>query len=57
MMNDTPITILDHVCQFLNGVGATEFRLETKAARYAWISAMLFQSNDPQFHKTEKRLR
>jgi len=38
-MNDTAIKTLDHVRQFLNGLGPLEFRIDAKAARYPWIQA------------------
>ncbi len=55
-MNDTPIKTLEHVRQFLNGLGAMEFRLEAKAARYTWIQAMLLRFRYPQLRKAEKGL-
>ena len=45
MMNDTSINTLDHVRQFLNGVGAMEFSIEAKAARYTWMQATLLRSH------------
>ena len=53
-MNDTSIKTLDHVRQFLNGLGSMEFRIETKAARYPWIQAMLLRFHYPQLCKAEK---
>ena len=41
IMNDTAIKTLDHVRQFLNGLGPLEFRIDAKAARYPWIQATL----------------
>lgn len=56
IMNDTSIKALDHVRQFLNGIGAIEFNIEAKAARYAWIPAMLLRFHYPQLGKSEKGL-
>ena len=55
-MNDTSIKTLDHVRQFLNGLGAMEFRIETKAARYLWIQAMLLRFRYSQLRKAERGL-
>ncbi len=55
-MNDTPIKTLEHVRQFLNGLGALEFRIEAKAARYTWIQGMLLRFHYPQLRKAEKGL-
>jgi len=56
IMNDTPIKTLDHVRQFLNGLGAMEFRIDAKDARYAWMQAMLLRFHYPQLRKAEKGL-
>jgi transposase InsO family protein len=56
IMNDTHIKTLDHVRQFLNGLGAMKFQIEAKAARYAWIQTMLLRFHYPQLGKTEKGL-
>jgi transposase InsO family protein len=56
IMNDTPIKTLDHVRQFLNGLGAMEFRIKAKDARYAWIQAMLLRFHYHQLGKAEKGL-
>ena len=56
IMNDTPIKTLEHVRQFLNGLGALEFRIEAKAARYTWIQGMLLRFHYPQLRKAEKGL-
>ncbi len=56
IMNDTPIKTLDHVRQFLNGLGAMEFRIKAKDARYAWIQAMLLRFPYHQLGKAEKGL-
>jgi hypothetical protein len=56
IMNDTPIKTLDHVRQFLNGIGAIDFNIAAKAARYAWIQAMLLRFHYPQLGKAEKGL-
>jgi len=56
IMNDTAIKTLDHVRQFLNGLGPIAFRLEAKAARYPWIQAMLLRFRYPQLRKAEKGL-
>ena len=55
-MNDTPIKTLEHVRQFLNGIGAIEFNIEAKDARYAWMQAMLLRFQYPQLSKAEKGL-
>ncbi len=55
-MNDTSIKTLDHVRQFLNGLGAMEFRIDAKAARYMWIQATLLRFHYPQLRKAEKGL-
>ncbi len=55
-MNDRSIKTLDHVRQFLNGLGAMEFHIEAKAARYTWLQTMLFRFRYPQLRKTEKGL-
>jgi len=55
-MNDTPIKTLEHVRQFLNGIGAIEFSIEAKDARYAWMQAMLLRFHYPQLSKAEKGL-
>lgn len=55
-MNDTPIKTLEHVRQFLNGIGAIEFSIEAKDARYAWIQAMLLRFHYQQLSKAEKGL-
>ncbi len=55
-MNDTPIKTLDHVRQFLNGLGAMEFCIDAKDARYAWIQAMLLRFHYHQLGKAEKGL-
>ena len=51
IMNDTSINTLDHVRQFLNGLGAMEFRIEAKAVRYTWIQGMLLRFHYPQLRK------
>jgi len=56
IMNDTPINTLEHIRQFLNGLGALEFRIEAKAARYTWIQDMLLRFHYPQLRKAEKGL-
>ncbi len=56
IMNDTSINTLDHVRQFLNGLGAMEFKIEAKDARYAWIQTMLLRFHYPQLGKAEKGL-
>ena len=56
IMNDKHIKTLDHVRQFLNGLGAMEFQIEAKAARYAWIQTMLLRFQYPQLGKPEKGL-
>ena len=56
ILNDTPIKTLDHVRPFLNGIGAIEFNIAAKAARYAWIQARLLRFHDPQLGKAEKGL-
>jgi transposase InsO family protein len=56
IMNDTPIKTLDHVRQFLNGLGAMEFCIDAKDARYAWIQAMLLRFHYHQLGKAEKGL-
>jgi len=56
IMNDTPIKTLEHVRQFLNGIGAIEFSIEAKDARYAWMQAMLLRFHYPQLSKAEKGL-
>jgi transposase InsO family protein len=56
IMNDTPFKTLEEVRQFLNGVGAIEFRIEAKEARYAWMQAMLLRFHYPQLRKAEKGL-
>ena len=56
IMNDTPIQTLAHVRQFLNGLGAMAFNMEAKAARYAWIQAMLLRFHYRQLGKAEKGL-
>jgi len=33
IMNDTPLKTLEHVRQFLNGVGTIEFSIEAKDTR------------------------
>ena len=55
-MNDQSIKPLDHVRQFLNGLGAMEFQIKAKAARYAWIQATLIRFHYTQLRKTEKGL-
>ncbi len=55
-MNDTPFKTLDEVRQFLNGVGAIEFSIEAKDARYAWMQTMLLRFHYPQLRKAEKGL-
>ena len=55
-MNDTPIKTLEHVRQFLNGIGGIEFSIEAKDARYAWMQAMLLRFHYPQLSKAEKGL-
>ena len=55
-MNDRSIKTLDHVRQFLNGLGAMEFRIEAKDARYTWIQTMLLRFHYPQLGKAEKGL-
>ncbi len=55
-MNDTSIKTLDHVRQFLNGLGALEFHIDAKAARYTWIQATLLRFHYPQLRKAEKGL-
>ena len=55
-MNDTAIKTLDHVRQFLNGLGPMEFHIEAKAARYTWIQATLLRFHYPQLRKAEKGL-
>lgn len=55
-MNDRSITTLDHVRQFLNGLGPMEFRIEAKAARYTWIQSMLLRFHYPRLRKVEKGL-
>jgi transposase InsO family protein len=56
IMNDTSIKTLEHVRQFLNGLGAMEFRIEAKAARYTWIQGMFLRFHYPQLRKAEKGL-
>jgi hypothetical protein len=56
IMNDTAIKTLDHVRQFLNGLGPMEFQIEAKAARYTWIQATLLRFHYPQLRKAEKGL-
>lgn len=56
ILNDTPFKTLEEVRQFLNGVGAIEFRIEVKEARYAWMQAMVFRFHYPQLRKAEKGL-
>jgi transposase InsO family protein len=56
IMNDTPLKTLEHVRQFLNGVGTIEFNIEAKNARYAWIQAMLLRFHYHQLGKAEKGL-
>jgi hypothetical protein len=56
IMNDTPLKTLEHVRQFLNGVGTIEFSIEAKDARYAWIQAMLLRFHYHQLGKAEKGL-
>jgi len=55
-MNDTPIKTIEHVRQFLNGVGAIEFSIEDKDARYAWIQTLLRRFHYHQLGKAEKGL-
>lgn len=55
-MNDTSIKTLEHVRQFLNGMGPIAFRIESKEARYAWIQAMVLRFHYHQLGKTEKGL-
>ena len=55
-MNDTHITTLDHVRQFLNGFAAMEFQIDAKAARYPWIQTMLLRFRYHQLRKAEKGL-
>ncbi len=55
-MNDTAIKTLDHVRQFLNGLGPMEFRIEAKAARYTWMQATLLRFHYPPLRKAEKGL-
>lgn len=55
-MNDTPLKTLEHVRQFLNGIGTMEFSIEAKDARYAWIQAMLLRFHYHQLGKAEKGL-
>ena len=56
IMNDTPIKTIEHVRQFLNGVGAIEFSIEGKDARYAWIQTLLRRFHYHQLGKPEKGL-
>jgi transposase InsO family protein len=56
IMNDTPLKTLEHVRQFLNGVGTIEFSIEAKDARYGWIQAMLLRFHYHQLGKAEKGL-
>ena len=53
-MNDTTIKTIEHVRQFLNGVGAIEFSIEGKDARYAWIQTLLLRFHYHQLGKAEK---
>ncbi|MDH5562028.1 MAG: integrase [Nitrospirota bacterium] len=55
-MNDTAIKTLDHVRQFLNGLGPMEFRIEAKAACYTWIQRNLLRFPYPRLGKAEKGL-
>jgi len=55
-MNDQSINTLDHVRQFLNGLGAMEFHIEAKAARYTWIQTMLLRFHYSHLGKAEKGL-
>lgn len=55
-MNDTAIKRLDHVRQFLDGLGPMEFRIEAKTARYSWIQATLLRFPLPPAPKVEKGL-
>jgi transposase InsO family protein len=56
IMNDQSIKTLDHVRQFLNGLGAMEFHIEAKDARYTWIQTMLLRFHYSQLRKAEKGL-
>lgn len=47
ILNDTHIKTLDHVRQFLNGLGAMECCIDAKDARYAWIQTMLLRFHSP----------
>ena len=55
-MNDTSIKTIEHVRQFLNGLGALEFSIEGKDARYAWIQTLLLRFRHHQLGKAEKGL-
>jgi len=55
-MNDQSITTLDHGRPFLNGLGAMEFHIDAKAARYPWIQTMLLRFHDSHLGKAEKGL-
>jgi hypothetical protein len=54
ILNDTPFKTLEEVRQFLNGVGAIEFRIEVKEARYAWMQAMVFRFHYPSCVKPRR---
>jgi transposase InsO family protein len=56
IMNDTPLKTLEHVRQFLNGVGTIKFSIEAKDARDAWMQAMLLRFHYHQLGKAEKGL-
>lgn len=56
IMNDTPIKTLEHIRQFLNGIGAIQFSIEAKEARYPWVQDMLLRFHYPHLGKAEKGL-
>jgi hypothetical protein len=53
IMDDTPIKTLEQVRQFLNGIGAIEFRIDAEDAGYAWIQAKLLLFHYRQLGKVE----
>jgi len=56
IMNDTPITTLEHLRQFLNGIGAIPFSIEAKEARDPWVQDMWLRFHDSHLGKAEKGL-
>jgi len=56
-MTDTAIKTIEHVRHFLNGVGASAFRSESRAVRYAWSQTLVVRFHYHQLGKAEKGLR